>query len=56
MSAWIIIAVIATAIVVALIILKVLHVILGRRFEKNWERMPQEERWKLQSEARKKNI
>ena len=56
MNAWMVITIVAIGVVVSLIVLKILHVILARRFDKDWERMPQEERWKLQSEARKKNI
>ena len=51
-----VVAIVGIAIVVALIVLKVLHVVLGRRFDKDWEKMSQEERWKLQNEARKKNV
>ena len=51
-----VVAIVGIAIVVALIVLKVLHVVLGRRFDKDWEKMSQDERWKLQNEARKKNV
>ena len=43
-------------IAVALIVLKVLHVVLGLRFDKDWEKMSQDERWKLRNEARKKSV
>ena len=56
MNTWIIIAIVGIVIIVALIVLKVLHVVLGRRFDKDWEKMSQDERWKLQNEARKKNV
>ena len=56
MNVWIVVAIVGIAIVVAMIVLKVLHVVLGRRFDKEWEKMSQDERWKLQNEARKKNI
>ena len=48
--------IVAIGIVAALIMLKILHVILARRFDKDWEKMSQDERWKLQNEARKKNV
>ena len=53
---WIVVAIVGIVIVVALIVLKVLHVVLGRRFDKDWEKMSQDGRWKLQNEARKKNV
>ena len=56
MNVWMVVAIVGIAIVVALIVLKVLHVVLGRRFDKDWEKMSQDERWKLQNEARKKNV
>ena len=56
MNVWIVVAMVGIVIIVALIVLKVLHVILGRRFDKGWEKMSRDERWKLQNEARKKNI
>ena len=56
MNAWIIITIVGIVIAIVLSVLKVLYVVLGRRFDKDWEKMSQEERWKLQNEARKKNV
>ena len=49
------------SLVIAIIIciiagLKIVLYCLHKRFDKEWEKMSQDERWKLQNEARKKNI
>ena len=45
------------AIIVCIIAgLKIVLYCLHKRFDKEWEKMSREERWKLQNEARKKNI
>ena len=36
--------------------LKIVLHCLHKRFDMEWEKMSQDERWKLQNEARKKNI
>ena len=56
MNTWIIIAIIGIVIAIALIVLKVMHVVLARRFDKDWEQMSQGERWKLQYAARTKKV
>lgn len=56
MNMWIIIAIVGIVIAIVLIVLKILHVVVGRRFDKDWEKMSQDERWKLQNEARKRNV
>ena len=53
---WMVVAMVGIVIVVALIALNVLHVILGWRFDEDWDKMSQDGRWKLQNEARKKNM
>ena len=53
MNVWMIVAI---GIVAALIMLKILHMILAHRFDTDWEKMSRDERWKLQNEARKKNV
>ena len=55
MNLWMIVAMVGIVIVVALIALNVLHVILGWRFDGDWDKMSQDGRWNLQNEARKKN-
>ena len=39
MNVGIVVAIVGIVIVVALILLKVLHAVLGLRFDKNWEKM-----------------
>ncbi len=47
----------AIAIIICVIVgLKIVLICLHKRFDKEWEKMSQDERWKLQNEARKKNI
>ena len=56
MTVWLIVVLVGVVVIGCLVVLKLVHRVVGKRFDKDWEKMSQEERWKLQNEARKKNI
>ena len=56
MNAWLIVFLVGAVVIGCLVILKLIHIVVGKRFDKDWEKMSQDERWKLQNEARKKNV
>jgi len=56
MNMWLIVAIVGAVLIGCLVILKLIHIVVGKRFDKEWEKMSQDERWKLQNEARKKNV
>ena len=56
MNVWLIVAIVGAVMIGCLVILKLVHIGVGKRFDKDWETIPQDERWKLQNEARKKNV
>ena len=56
MNVGIITAIVGIVIAVVLAMFEGLHMALGRWFDKDWQKMSRDERWKLQNEARKKNV
>jgi hypothetical protein len=56
MNVWLIVAIVGAVVIGCLVVLKLVHIVVGKQFDKDWEKMSQDERWKLQNEARKKNI
>ena len=56
MNVWLIVAIVGTVVIGCLAALKLVHIGVGKRFDEDWEKMSQDERWKLQNEARKKNV
>ena len=56
MNVWLIFAIVGAVVIGCLVALKLVHIVVGKRFDKDWEKMSLDERWKLQNEARKKNV
>ena len=56
MNVWLIAGIVGFVVIVCLVVLKLVHSFVGKRFDKDWEKMSRDEHWKLQNEARKKNI
>ena len=56
MNVWLIVVILGIVIIACLVALKLVHAVAGKRFDKDWEKMSPEERWKLQNEARKMNV
>ena len=56
MNAWLIVVLVGAVVIGCLVVLKLVHIVVGKRFDRDWEKMSQDERGKLQNEARKKNV
>ncbi len=56
MNVWLIVSIAGAVVIGFLVVLKLVHHVVGKRFDKDWENMSQDERWKLQNESRKKNV
>ena len=56
MNVWLIVAIFGVLVIGCLVVLKLVHIVAGKHFDEDWEKMPQDDRWKLQNEARKKNV